>query len=160
MSCDDGVDEAYISSESDMPSTEGELPDEYVENNKEFIVTVERLNEYGIIPSQPMRSKETECFIYNPIDIHIRPHEQIMISLGISIRVMNSNYSYYLKQHQTLKNNDIILIAYIYDTITSELKVIVKNVNSMFEKRILRGEKIARVVFRKRIIKEIKFIIH
>lgn len=158
MSSSSHSDASHSSSESDLPSTEAEFIDHVPDDHKKFTVIIKFLHDGAIQPTQCLTSEKLICNLFNPKTIYLKPQQQIIISLGLSLFTTHPNYYYNIKQNDHLEETQLKLCAYFYDHHTKEIKLVIQNINQHFERRLSRGEKIARVVFRKRRSKEIEFI--
>jgi len=158
MSSESGLDHSFTSSDSDLPSTEGEFCDHEPENNKKFTIFVKKLADFAIPPTQCLIANKMECNIFCNRTVYLKPQEKTVIHMGFVLRLGNPKYFYHIKPFHDLLETYIKLCSYLYNPITGEIRLIIQNINDKFDRRLMRGEKIARLIFRKRNPKEIEFI--
>lgn len=158
MSSESSLDPSLSSSDSDLPSTEGEIDNHDSEYDKKFIILVQKLTDFAITPTQCLMANKMECKIFCTRNVYLKPQEKTTIHLGFVLRLVNPRYFYHIKAYKDLLHIFIKLCSYTYNPCTGEISLIIQNIDHNFERRLLRGEKIARLVFRKRKTKEIEFI--
>lgn len=159
MSSSSHSDVSPSASESDLASTEGEFIDHEADDHKKFTIIIKYLHDDAIQPTQCLTSNKLICHLYNPRTIRLKPQQQHIVQVGLALFTTHPNYYYNIKQNYYFEESQLKLCAYYYDHYTKEINLVIQNINQHFERHLLKGEKIARVVFRKRKSKEIEFII-
>lgn len=162
MASNSNLKDSTTEEDSELPSTEGEdeIMSQIIEKSDKLKIFVHIINpSVARTPLLISRLYKVGCYILNPIDMHFKSLEEKDIRTGLSIKIPNHKYMRKVKINPALLDINIKMTYYYNDLETDELIIRFKNLDKIFEKRLLKSQCIAEYWIKKKLNKSVELII-